>query len=77
MLFVLPARSLCNTLFPPCLQGEFMHNTLQQQKAIVNAMAINEDGVMATGGDNGSLWFWDYKSGNVFQVRGVGCRRAA
>lgn len=54
-----------------------MHNTLQQQKAIVNAMAINEDGVMATGGDNGSLWFWDYKSGNVFQVRGVGCRRAA
>ncbi len=37
-------------------EGEFLHNMLQQQRAIVNAMAINEDGVMVTGGDNGSLW---------------------
>jgi pleiotropic regulator 1 len=22
---------------------------------------------MVTGGDNGSLWFWDWKSGNNFQ----------
>lgn len=36
-------------------------------QAIINALAINEDGVMVSGGDNGSLWFWDYKSGNVFQ----------
>ena len=39
-----------------CLQGEFLFNVLQNQKSIVNAMAVNEDGVMATGGDNGSLW---------------------
>ena len=39
-----------------CNQGTFLNNSLQQQKTIVNCMAINEDGVMATGGDNGSLW---------------------
>uniref|UniRef100_A0A7N0USP4 Protein pleiotropic regulatory locus 1 n=1 Tax=Kalanchoe fedtschenkoi TaxID=63787 RepID=A0A7N0USP4_KALFE len=48
-------------------QGEFMHNMLSQQKTIINAMAVNEEGVMATGGDNGSLWFWDWKSGHNFQ----------
>jgi WD40 repeat protein len=40
---------------------------LQQQRAIVNCMAVNEDGVLASGGDNGSLWMWDWRSGNVFQ----------
>lgn len=39
------------------VQGEFMHNMLQNQKSIVNAMAINEDGVMVTGADNGSMWY--------------------
>jgi len=48
-------------------EGEFLHNMLQQQRAIINAMAINEDGVMATGGDNGSMYFWDWRSGNAFQ----------
>ncbi|CAH9085651.1 unnamed protein product [Cuscuta epithymum] len=48
-------------------QGKFLHNMLSQQKAIINAMAVNEEGVMATGGDNGSLWFWDWRSGHNFQ----------
>ncbi|KAF3456238.1 hypothetical protein FNV43_RR00888 [Rhamnella rubrinervis] len=48
-------------------KGEFCHNMLSQQKTIINAMAVNEEGVMATGGDNGSLWFWDWKSGHNFQ----------
>ncbi|XP_077248356.1 pleiotropic regulatory locus 1 isoform X1 [Tasmannia lanceolata] len=48
-------------------KGEFLHNMLSQQKTIINAMAVNEDGVMATAGDNGSLWFWDWKSGHNFQ----------
>jgi pleiotropic regulator 1 len=48
-------------------EGEFLHNTLQPQRAIVNALAVNEDGVMASGGDNGSLCFWDWRSGNRFQ----------
>ena len=47
--------------------GTFMHNMLSQQKSIVNALAVNEDDVVVSGGDNGSLWFWDYKSGHCFQ----------
>ncbi|RWW77524.1 hypothetical protein BHE74_00014312 [Ensete ventricosum] len=50
-----------------------------QQRTIINSMAVNEDGVLATAvnswksqlhffeGDNGSLWFWDWKSGHNFQ----------
>ena len=30
-------------------------------------MAINEDGVVATGADNGAMWCWDWRSGNAFQ----------
>lgn len=48
-------------------EGEFLHNMLQQQRAIINCLAVNQDGVMASGGDNGSLNFWDWRSGNVFQ----------
>lgn len=48
-------------------KGEFMHNMLSQQKTIINSMVVNEDGVLATAGDNGSLWFWDWKSGHNFQ----------
>lgn len=33
--------------------GDFLHNMLAQQRAIVNAMALNADGVMATGGGKG------------------------
>ena len=49
-------------------EGEFVHNMLGQQRAIVNALAVNEDGVMASGGDNGSLWLWDWRSGHCFQT---------
>lgn len=42
--------------------GEFVHNTLQNQNTIINAMDINEDGVMATGGDNGSLWCAEFST---------------
>jgi pleiotropic regulator 1 len=48
-------------------QGEFLHNMLQEPRTIVNALAINEDNVMVTGGDNGALWAYDWKSGNRFQ----------
>ncbi|KAH0463733.1 hypothetical protein IEQ34_006519 [Dendrobium chrysotoxum] len=48
-------------------KGEFLHNMLSQQKSIVNSVAVNEDGILATAGDNGSLWFWDWKSGHCFQ----------
>ncbi|XP_026378106.1 protein pleiotropic regulatory locus 1-like [Papaver somniferum] len=47
--------------------GQFYHNMRSQQKATINAVAVNEEGVMATGGDDGSLWFWDWKSGHNYQ----------
>ncbi|KAG2495473.1 hypothetical protein HYH03_006418 [Edaphochlamys debaryana] len=47
--------------------GDFLHNMLSQQRAIINSMAINSDGVVATGGDNGSLWWWDWRSGHCYQ----------
>ncbi|KEH37238.1 hypothetical protein MTR_2g436500 [Medicago truncatula] len=43
-----------------------LYNESSQQKTIINAMAVNEEGVMVTGGDNGSMWFWDWKSGHNF-----------
>ncbi|CAA7034474.1 unnamed protein product [Microthlaspi erraticum] len=48
-------------------RGEFCHNMLTHQKATINAAAVNEDGVLATGGDSGGLYFWDWKSGHNFQ----------
>lgn len=48
-------------------EGSFMHNMLQHQRSIVNACCVNEDGVFATGADNGGLWLWDWNSGNRFQ----------
>ncbi|KAF5180927.1 Pre-mrna-splicing factor prp46 [Thalictrum thalictroides] len=48
--------------------GEFLQDMCcQQQKTIINAMAVNQDGVMATAGDDGSLWFSDWMSGRNFQ----------
>ena len=40
---------------------------MQRHPAIVNCCSVNEDGVLATGGDDGSLRFWDWRSGNCFQ----------
>ncbi|KAH7441245.1 hypothetical protein KP509_03G030600 [Ceratopteris richardii] len=48
-------------------KGEFLHNMLAQQRAIVNCLAINEENVLVSGGDDGSIWFWDWRSGHNFQ----------
>mmetsp|Transcript_31760 Transcript_31760/g.38369 ORF Transcript_31760/g.38369 Transcript_31760/m.38369 type:complete len:497 (+) Transcript_31760:270-1760(+) len=47
-------------------KGNFLHNMLSNQRTIINTMKVNQDGIMVTGGDNGSLWFWDWKSGHNF-----------
>ncbi|KRY93799.1 Pleiotropic regulator 1 [Trichinella pseudospiralis] len=49
-----------------CPKGEFIQN-LSGHNAIVNALAVNEDSVLVSGGDNGSMYFWDWKSGICFQ----------
>jgi len=48
-------------------KGKFLHNLIQRHRCIVNTLAVNEDGVLVSGGDNGSIWFWDYENGNCFQ----------
>lgn len=35
--------------------------------SIIDAMAINEDNVLVTGGDDGTMMFWDWGSGYNFQ----------
>lgn len=35
--------------------------------SIIDSMAINDDGVLVTGGDDGTMKFWDWSSGYNFQ----------
>jgi len=49
-----------------CPEGAFMQN-FEGHNAIVNTLSINEDNVLFSGGDNGSMAFWDWKSGYRFQ----------
>lgn len=46
--------------------GAFLKN-LRGHNTIINSMDVNEDGVLVTGGDNGTIHFWDYSSGYNFQ----------
>jgi WD40 repeat protein len=44
----------------------FLKN-LSNHNSVLNSLAINEDGVLVSGGDDGTLNFWDYDSGYCFQ----------
>lgn len=46
--------------------GRFLRN-FSGHNAIVNSMAVNQDNVLVSCGDNGSMNFWDYKTGYCFQ----------
>ena len=37
--------------------------TISDHNCIINSLALNEDNVMVSGGDNGSLQFYDWTSG--------------
>lgn len=50
-----------------CPEGKFIQN-FEGQNAIINTMALNSDNVLFSGGDNGSMYFWDWKSGYNFQT---------
>ncbi|CAI5745123.1 unnamed protein product [Peronospora destructor] len=47
-------------------QGRFLRN-FSTHNAIINSISINQDGVMISCGDNGSMRFWDYQTGYCFQ----------
>jgi len=49
-----------------CPEGTFMRN-LSGHNTTVNALTINRENVVVSGGDNGSLMMWDYASGYSFQ----------
>lgn len=46
--------------------GNFLQN-LSGHNAIINSLALNSDNVLVSGADNGSLYFWDWKTGYNFQ----------
>lgn len=46
--------------------GRFIRSN-RGHNAVVNALAVNDDGVLVSGGDDGSLNFWDYETGHCFQ----------
>lgn len=48
-----------------CPDGSFLHN-IRGHDAIVNTLALNDDGVLVSGADDGSVKFWDYATGYNF-----------
>jgi len=46
--------------------GRFIKN-LSGHRAVINALAINDDGVVISGLDDDTMDFWDYGSGHCFQ----------
>ena len=40
--------------------------TIAEHPAVLNAIAVNDDNVMVTGADDGTLHFFDWESGYNF-----------
>nr|POE47580.1 pre-mrna-splicing factor prp46 [Quercus suber] len=49
-----------------CPRGDFMQN-FEGHSSVINTLSVNEDNVLFSGGDNGSVAFWDWKTGHRFQ----------
>lgn len=49
-----------------CPEGNFLQN-FSGHRGIVNALSVNTDNVLFSGGDDGTMRFWDWKSGHCFQ----------
>ena len=45
-----------------CRDGKFLKN-MSGHNTVINCLTMNDDGVMVSGGDNGTLNFWDYETG--------------
>jgi pleiotropic regulator 1 len=46
--------------------GKFLMN-ITGHNSVINCLAVNDDNVLVSAGDNGSLHFWDYETGYCFQ----------
>ncbi|KAI0086726.1 WD40 repeat-like protein [Irpex rosettiformis] len=49
-----------------CPEGQFVCN-FSKHNTIINTLSVNSEGVIFSGGDNGTLTFWDYDTGTAFQ----------
>ena len=49
-----------------CPEGQLMQN-FEGHNAVINTVAVNEDGVLMSGADDGSMCFWDWKTGFLRQ----------
>lgn len=49
-----------------CPEGNFIQN-LPGHNTIINCLAVNPEGVLVSGGDNGTMHFWDWRTGYNFQ----------
>ncbi|PJF19600.1 Pre-mRNA-splicing factor prp5 [Paramicrosporidium saccamoebae] len=47
-------------------EGTFL-NDFDGHDTVINTVSVNHDNVLVSGGDNGSLRFWDWGSGECFQ----------
>ncbi|KAH3678388.1 hypothetical protein WICMUC_001405 [Wickerhamomyces mucosus] len=48
-------------------EGTFLQNFIPRRESIVNTISINQDNVMFAGNDDGTLSFYDWRSGYKFQ----------
>ncbi|KAG9253581.1 WD40-repeat-containing domain protein [Emericellopsis atlantica] len=49
-----------------CPEGAFMQN-FEGHNAIINTLSVNQNNVFFSGADNGSMSFWDWKTGHRYQ----------
>ena len=49
-------------------KGGAQAKTRAGTNTIINTMVCNQDDVMVSGGDDGTLDFWDWRSGHCFQT---------
>lgn len=47
-------------------ENRFLKN-FSGHNSVVNCLAVNEEGVTVSCGDNGTMCFWDYDTGYCFQ----------
>lgn len=48
-------------------EGALLTNFASENTGIINTLSINQDDVLLAGGDDGTLSFYDYKSGHKYQ----------
>jgi pleiotropic regulator 1 len=59
-------RLSCSCHVAQVRDGTFLQN-LSGHNDVINSLAINQDGVLVSCGDHGSMHFWDYTTGYCFQ----------